>query len=75
MYGVMGDCIPSWTRRLSLKAFLVVGRLGSGVQRVGAVDPAHECGQSPQGQVIMRCTRAAITELRLSSKHGGMLMP
>ena len=75
IYGVMGECIPSWTIRLSLKALLIVCRLGCGVQRVGAVDPAHECGQPPQGQVIMRCTRAAITEMRLSFKDGGMLMP
>ena len=75
IYGVMGECIPSWTSRLSLKALLVVCRLGCGVQRVGAVDPAYECGQPSQGQVITRRTRAAITELRLSFKDGGMLVP
>ena len=75
IHGLVGKCMPSWTSRQSLKALLVVCRLGCGVQRVGAVDPAHERGQPSQGQVIMQCTRAAITELRLSFKDGDMLMP
>lgn len=46
------------------EALWVVRRLGCSVQRVGAVDPAHERGQPAQGQVNMLCVHDAITELQ-----------